>query len=542
MQRDLRPLADTTFDVVIVGAGIYGAIAAADAARRGLSVALVERGDFGSGTSFNSVKTLHGGLRSLQAMNLRQMRLFIRERRALARVAPHLLRILPCVVPTYRDVRRGAALMQVALAINDLVARDCNDGIEDPRLLVPPSRLVSRDECLAMSPAVDPDGVTGGALWHDYQMTSADRMTLAFIRSAAKAGARAANYAPVTKLLVQGAHVEGVSIQDRFSDASVDVRARIVLNAAGPWAASLVSTLPGGPAATPAAALSRAMNLVTRSFLGTHACGGLAGGRFLFAVPWQGASIVGTSHDPHDGGPNLMINRAHIEALLGDARQAFPAAGLTFDDIRLVHRGLLPMISAANGHVQLLRESAIVDHRRSGLSGLVSMFGVRYTTARQTAADAVDAVFTSLGYSQAPPCRTDRDPVDGGEMSAADDLVRDMSAARPGASETEIRRLVSTYGTRATDMLALSEPPALSVPLSGSCPVLAGEILYAARAEAAVHLADAIVRRTGAGAAGHPGPEAVARAAAVMADELGWSEERRQREIAEVDAFYELPR
>src|SRR5262245_13064293 len=171
MQRDLRRLADTRFDLVIIGAGFYGAIAAWDATLRGLSVALVDKGDFGAATSFNNHKTLHGGLRSLQSMNFAQMRLFIRERRALARVAPHLVRVMPFVVPTYQHPRRSQSLMKVALAINDVVASDRHLGLTDPGLQLPASETVSRDECLRLNPVIDPEGVTGGAVWHDYQMT-----------------------------------------------------------------------------------------------------------------------------------------------------------------------------------------------------------------------------------------------------------------------------------------------------------------------------------------------------------------------------------
>jgi glycerol-3-phosphate dehydrogenase len=172
MQRDLRRLADTRFDVVVVGAGFYGVAAAWDAAQRGLSVAVVDRGDFGAATSFNNFKTLHGGLRSLQSANLEQMRLFIRERRALARIVPHLVRPLPFVVPTTRHPKRSKLAMRVALAISDAVARDRNAGLADPGLHLPPSRVVSRDEALRLNPVVSADGVTGGALWYDYQMLS----------------------------------------------------------------------------------------------------------------------------------------------------------------------------------------------------------------------------------------------------------------------------------------------------------------------------------------------------------------------------------
>src|SRR5687768_15378828 len=176
MVRDLRQLADTRFDLVVVGAGFYGAIAAWDAALRGLSVALLDKDDFGSATSFNNLKTLHGGLRSLQSLNFKQMRLFIRERRTLARVAPHLIRPLPFVVPTYRHPLRSVAAMRIALAINDAMSQDRHEGINDESLHLPAGEIVSRDECLRLNPVIDPNGVTGGAIWHDYQMHNADRM------------------------------------------------------------------------------------------------------------------------------------------------------------------------------------------------------------------------------------------------------------------------------------------------------------------------------------------------------------------------------
>lgn len=541
MQRDLRRMADRTFDLLVVGAGIYGAIAAWDAAARGLAVALIDKGDFGSGTSFNSLKTLHGGLRSLQALDLRQMRLFIRERRAMARIAPHLVRVLPCVVPTYRSLRLNAGVMQAALAINDLVARDRNEGLQDPRLEIPSGYLIARDECLALNPTIDSRGVTGGAVWHDYQMTSADRMTLAFVQSASRAGAAVANYIVATRFLGNGRRIEGVSASDPISGTTFDIRARVVLNAAGPWAASLLDTLPDAARATPAPRLSRAMNLVTRPFLRSHASGALVNGRFLFAAPWGHVSIIGTSHDPHDGGPDLRVTRAQADALLAEARQAFPGAALTDEDIRLVHRGLLPMVSADNGHVKLLRESVVVRHRAQGIAGLVSIFGVRYTTARQTAEDAVDAVFGELGYPLPPPCRTHLIPVEGGDVPDLNALVQRTSAAVPGLPESVARRLVVAYGTRAQDVATTSGPAVLAWPLSDACEITGAEILYAVRSEGAVTLADAVVRRTGAGSAGHPGMDALSRAGTIMGDELGWTDARRHEEIGAVDAFYSLP-
>ncbi len=193
MLRNLIRLSDTPFDILIVGAGIYGATIAWDAAARGLSVAIVDRGDFGGATSFNSLKTVHGGLRSLQRAAFADMREFIRERRALSRIAPHLVHPLPFVIPTYRHPMRNKPLMRVVMAVNDLIAFDRNRQPDSSKHL-PPGRVVSRAECLRLNPAIAPDGVTGGVVWHDCQMYSADRLTLAFIASACRAGATAANH------------------------------------------------------------------------------------------------------------------------------------------------------------------------------------------------------------------------------------------------------------------------------------------------------------------------------------------------------------
>jgi glycerol-3-phosphate dehydrogenase len=543
MQRDLRRLADTRFDLVIIGGGFYGALAAWDATLRGLSVALIDRGDFGGATSFNNHKTLHGGLRSLQSMNFTQMRLFIRERRALARVAPHLVRVMPFVVPTYQHVTRSRALMRVALAINDTVASDRHQGLVDPALRLPASRTIARDECLRLNPLIDPDRVSGGAVWHDYQMLNTDRMTLSFVLSAAARGAAAANHVEARALLREGGRAAGVRVADRISGNAFDIRARTVLNAAGPWAASLVATL--DPTLTaPAAHLSLAMNLIVGRLPVQQACGGLSHGRFLFVVPWRHVSLVGTSHDHYDGGAEpLAVGRTRIEALIADVNAAFPRAELSMDDVRLVHRGLLPAVSNEGRSVKLLRESAVIDHRSGGTPGLLSIFGVRYTTARDTAARAVDAVFADRGVSDPPRSQTHVTAVEGGaiaDTAAFRAAVEREHGATLGA-ET-VCRLTITYGTTYTQVVQLlTDEPALALPLSKDCPVTVAEITYAARHESAVTLSDALIRRTEAGSAGHPGAEALSRAGQVMAAELGWNESKTAAEIAAADEFYKMP-
>jgi glycerol-3-phosphate dehydrogenase len=545
MQRDLRRLADSKFDVIVVGAGFYGVTAAWDAAQRGLSVAIVDKDDFGAATSFNNLKTLHGGLRSLQALNFPQMRLFIRERRALARILPHLVRPLPFIIPTTRHPRRSATVMRIATAISDAVARDRNLGLADPGTHLPDSTIVSRDEALRLNPVVSPDGVTGGAVWYDYQMLSTDRVTLSFLLSAVDAGACAANYVQVQRFLQQNNRVIGVKVEDRLTNEPFTIRGSVVVNAAGPWAASLLSDLPPAAQGAPPPRLSRAMNIITRKVVNDHACGGLANGRYLFMIPWRDVSMVGTSHDAHEGGPDdLKVSRWDLEAFLKDARQAFPHADLSAGDVRLIHRGLLPMVSGEGTRVKLVKESQVVDHAKHGLAGLISMFGVRYTTARHTAQEAVDAVFRVLGHHTPPPCRTAETPLYGGSIYRMDTFLKAVAQRDvDGIVPATLKRIATTYGTGYDRVLQMARDiPALAKPLGQQCDVIGAEILYAARWEMALKLPDALVRRTEAGAAGHPGADAVERAAAIMARAHQWDESRTRNEITEVENFFRLPR
>ena len=544
MQRDLSRLADTPFDLVVAGAGIYGALAAWEAARRGLAVALIDRGDFGGATSFNSLKTLHGGLRSLQALDLRQMRLFIRERRAMARMAPHLVDPLPFCVPTYRHPTRNAVALRVALAITDAVGHDRNDGIIDDALVLPGGRVIPAAECLRLNPLIDGTGVTGGAVWYDYQMRQAERLTLSAVRSAADAGAYVANDLAARALTATGGRLDGLEVGDRRTGATFRLRTRAVLNATGPWAGTLASTLTGGRSTAPAPRLSRAMNLVVPRVTGSHACGGIVDGRYLFAVPWRDVSVVGTSHDPHDGDADAPHGTAdQWPQLLRDAQRAFPRANLTRDGVRLVHRGLLPMVSASGATVALLKESAIVDHTRDGHPGLVSIFSVRYTTARHTARAAVAAVCRVLGAptdaaavaAEATPARMSS----AGFSTVADLVATARQQDLPPTSADTRERLARAYGSHWTEVADLIRADhALAAPLSAACAVTRAEVVHAVRVECASSLPDVLLRRTGAGAAGHPGREAVETAAALLARELAWDAARTASDVAAFEAVY----
>lgn len=484
MIRDLARLAEREFDVLVVGGGIYGLTIAYDAAQRGLSVGLIDRGDLGAATSFNHLKTIHGGLRYLQSADLRRMRECIRERRTFARIAPRWVAPQAFAMPTGASVTRNPIAMKAALAVDAFLAHDRNEGIAPDRQL-PPGRVIAGAECRELF-----DGairsVASAAVWHDYQTVNGERLTLAFAAGAAAHGAVLANYVEAIGLLRRSGRLAGVHACDRLTEQAFEIQARLVVNAAGPWGPGLLDRA-GVPTRWP---LLKAMNLVTsRPARKAALVGASREGRALVLLPWRGQSLVGTSESNDARRPDDQEARHdEVAAFLADVNDTFPALGLKPDEIVLVHRGIVPAV-AANDKVSLLAHSRIIDHALDGNTPeLVSIVGVKYTTARAVAERAVDLIIRKLGR---PPvqCRTADTPLPGAGLE-------DRDTADP--------------------------------------------VAHAVKEEMAQTLSDVVIRRTGLGATGYPGDAPVISMAARMQALLGWSRERTDQEVESLRRFYEL--
>src|SRR5829696_2639286 len=234
--RDFTALGSTTFDVLVVGGGVHGLATALDASARGLTVALIDAEDFAAATSFNHQRTAHGGLRSLQSGRLGHARESIHERRALARIAPRLLRPLPFMIGTYRSVTRSRLVLRAAFRFDRWLGRHRNDGVE-PELHLPPAKLTSRAATLKLFPGVRQDRLTGGANWYDYQIVHTSRLAIAFAEGAAARGAHLVNYAEAIAALTEGGRaasgamrVVGMRVRDALTGAEVEARARLTIN------------------------------------------------------------------------------------------------------------------------------------------------------------------------------------------------------------------------------------------------------------------------------------------------------------------------
>ena len=528
----LSRLANDQFDVLVIGGGITGAGTARDAAMRGLRTALIEREDFASGTSSRSSRLIHGGVRYLEHGHLHLVFESSRERRTLMRIAPHLVRPLRFTWPVYRGARVPLWKLGAGLFMYDALAVFRN--VHNHRVLVP-------KDVTAQEPALRRDDLVGGAVYWDAATDDA-RLTLANVIAAEQHGAVAINHVAVVRLIKDGAAVTGAVVRDNESDAESTVRARVVVNATGPWTDS-IRAMDDGSARSAVRATKGVHVAIPRERLATHGALTLLSpidGRVMFALPSTATTIIGTTDTPTDERPDTVrASPEDIDYLLAAANSFFPVASLTPADVVAAWAGIRPLV--ASGFTRDAA-SASREHRidRSA-SGVISISGGKLTTYRSMAAEVVDAVERSLGHSPSR-ARTNSSPLPGGDLRSLDEALR--------AAELEIgdavvaRRLVEAHGSQWRDVAALTaEEPALARRIVRELPYLLAEVVYAVEREMAVTLADVLVRRLRIAfeVADH-GRAAARVATAVLAGRLGWDNARARAELmryeAEVDRIF----
>lgn len=497
MRRDLSQFLDTTYDLLVIGAGIHGACIAWDAVLRGLSVALVDQGDFGAGTSANSLRIVHGGLRYLARGDFVRMRESIQERSTLLRIAPTLVEPLPVLIPTYRHPLRGRPAMGLALLLNELVSLNRNRGLPPDRA-IPAGHLLSREECLRLFPWFSRQGLSGGALWYDARLRHPERLTLSFVSSAADRGAVVANYVRVERILARTGAAEGASVTDLIGGAQFDIRSRAVVVAAGPWTPGLIAGTLGQRTSGPPALRAMAVNAVLERKLadlavGSQARGGpetdpvCGGGRYLFAAPQGQTTLLGTWYRPE--GQVGASPEAGVRSLVREFNEACPGLELSMREVAGFQWGWLPLKGTAErGRPTALAERPRLVEYPEGTRHLLSLEGVKYTTARRVAEGVVDWVFRDLGRDS-PPCRTADVPLQG---AAAHD------------------------------------------PLAWEGPLVEADVHRAVRTEMAVKLSDIVFRRSALGAGGGLSQPRVAAVAQLAGAELGWDALRQQAEVEDV--------
>ncbi len=518
----LAAMARESLDLLVIGGGINGAGIAREAALRGLRVALIDKGDFASGTSSRSSKLIHGGLRYLELGDLRLVFSACQERDLLRRrLAPHLVRPMPFVFPVYAGDPHGLLAIRTALWLYDLLAAFRN---------IQRHRHLSRQATIALEPALRRDGLRGAGFYYDCWTNDA-RLTLENVLSARREGALVANYVELVGFDREDGRVAGARLRDAVSGDEFVVRAAAVVNATGPWL-DVVRRL-DDPAAAPVLRLTKGAHIVVPRTRIHHTHGlavrAPADGRMMFVLPWGDRSLVGTTDTDHHGGPDgVHADGGDVDYLLDAVNYHFPAAQLGRTDVVSAFAGLRPLVAPASNGVtasSVSREESVI----LSPSGLVSLAGGKLTTYRRVAITVVNLVIRTLrrhgDRRPFPKSRTHQRPLVGADRSSAGPGRFDH-----GSAPTD--HLAARYGARLAELAPLLDGHgALGRPLVPPLGDLRGEVPVAVAAEMALRIEDVLRRRLDVSLLDAAQGVRVANdVAALMAETLGWDEDRRRAE------------
>jgi glycerol-3-phosphate dehydrogenase len=549
LKRDVAELSREKFDLLIIGGGIFGACAAWDAALRGLSVALIERQDFGCGASANCYKVAHGGIRYLQHLDIARVRQSSNERSAFMRIAPHLVQPLPIAIPTYGYGRTGKFFLRSGCFVYDLLTLDRNRMISDPDRKTPNSWTMSRRDVLDAFPGVPSVGLTGAVVMHDGQFTNPPRLVFALVASAHSHGANVANYIEATGIKRLGHHDMMVSAVDGVSGETLEIRARSVLNTAGPWSEELINR-GSSDGKIEKGVFSRDLCFVVPRRI--HERLGLAvqaetsdpdallgrPNRHLFLVPWRDYTLVGVWHRVYPDGPDrIRVEQREKEAFVREINSAYPDLALTVSEVKIWNSGLVPFgeEQSSGNDLRFGKRSRFVDHgANGGPAGLFTLIGVRYTMGRGDTEVAMKLVGEYLQHGSRSPA-TDRIPIIGGKFESFSDLISEVRTELPdGVDDRTIASVARNYGSSFHQLTDIGKDDLSALDVLPGSRVLRAEITSAARNEMCMTLGDIVFRRTDLASAGDPGDAALRGAAEIASQELGWSATEQEAQIADV--------
>lgn len=526
----------TQFDALIVGGGIVGTGIARDLALRGLQVALVEQRDLASGTSSRPTRLIHGGLRYLEMFDFGLVRTDMKEREVLLRLAPHLVQPLRFLMPMYARGVLYRAKLQAGMQLYDALSFDKS---------LPTRQWLNRRQVLRAEPGLNPAGLQGAWQFYDGQVSLVERLVIENALDAAIEGAVIATHAPAVSFMhdASGAVVSGAVVRDTLSAREVTVRARLVINATGPWLDATTAGLRKGR--RPLLRLTKGVHLVApQASRHAHVLFAQRDGRLFFVIPWLGYSLVGTTDTDYHGDPaDAAATAEDIEYLADEARRVFPNG--QFDQPYYTYAGvraLVRMESVSEGKVS--RKHALHDHsKRDGIQGMVSVVGGKITGYRAIAEEVGELVARKLGQLDDRGSITQERPLPGGHLDDLDSYVeREVwpRAAQLGLDHEQALHLGRVYGSLAPRVLALAEADrSLAERVCPTQPSIAAELARAVADEWAVTLGDVLLRRTSIGLHACQGLDCLETVTRHLGALLGWPAAERARQMAEYRAELE---
>jgi glycerol-3-phosphate dehydrogenase len=523
------------FDLIVIGAGINGAGIARDASLRGLSVLLLDKGDLSSGTTAWSTRLIHGGLRYLEHGEVGLVRESLREREHLLRLAPHLVKPLPMLIPIYAGQRRSALQIRAGMLAYDLLSLDKS---------LDHHHMLSRAETLRRVPALREEGLKGASLYYDAQVEYAERLVVENVLAAREQGAQVQTYARAERFIVEENAVRGVEFTDLQTGQLRRARSAVTVNVSGPWADEVLGSLDHPPARLIGG--TKGSHIVVAAFTGAPRealyVEAREDGRPFFIIPWNGMYLIGTTDFRYKGDLDYVrADERELAYLVNETNRVIPSARLTPAAVLYTYSGVRPLANLANdegrGGAGITRRHFVYDHGES-VQGLLSIIGGKLTTYRNLSEQAVDLVFKKLGR-RSPPCETARVRLPGASIPDFAAFAEHFKTSSGLPTETS-ERLLRVYGTRAPSVLEIaSEGPDLLEPFSPVSGTIGAEIVLAFRQELARNLCDCLLRRTMVGMNAAVGLDAIEGAARIAQKYLGWSQERAAQEVAAYRKYVE---
>ena len=559
-ERLLENIGDRQFDLIVVGAGINGTGIARDAAMRGLSVLLLDKGDISSGTTQWATRLIHGGLRYLEHYEFALVRESLRDREALLHVAPHLVKPLGFLVPVYDRSARGPLMIRLGMTLYDTLSFDKS---------MDRHKMFNRKKTQEREPGLNPEGLKAAAFYYDAQVEYAERVAVENAVSAQDNGAAVITYANVERLIMDGDDVKGVEFTDVLGDGKYTARAAVTVNVAGPWVDEVLAELQPSSGDENAGRFmggTKGSHLIVDPFPGAPKGEALyvearKDGRPYFIVPWNGRYLIGTTDLRYDGDlDHVEATEDEIEYLLDETNYVIPEANLRREDVLFTYSGVRPLPYNPDGETGgVTRSHVVFDHAKGAsaaggkvksaslempqFGGLISIIGGKLTTYLNLSRQTTDAVYKKLGR-KAPKSQVRKVPLPGGNTSDFEAYAEGFKAAT-SIPEALSDRLLKLYGTRASEVLALAgDDESLLEPLTSSTVtvengIVGAEVLWAFREEMAQTLADALLRRTMVGYDANVGLDVDEAAAEVAVKHLGWDEDRAEREVREYREWIE---
>ena len=543
----LLPVDGQQFDVVIIGGGITGVSVAREAASRGLRTILLERDDFGSGTSAATTKYIHGGIRYLEQYDVAVVRESLRERRILALGAPHLVEQTRFIMPAWRWSKPPTALIGAGVLLYDTLSFDRNLGAPDS-LRIPHPRWLSRAKLLAAVPWLDQSGLQGGFAYHDTLNVHPERLLLAYAKSAAAAGATLLNHARVSGFVSTAGErlkIEGVHVVDVLSGREFTITGKVVVNAAGPWIDKVLGTLGRGTGV--GVDRSKGVHILTRPLGGPGRVADAVfaraqSGRHVIVSPWMGKSFIGPTDTPIEGDESSVVVDPEDVTLILDTVNSTMAPSesrLTTEDVEMTTVGVRPLIretgtdddSADDSQTYVAsRAHELYHHTDHGVDNLWSIGGGKWTTGRATAEEMVDALLKNELSEVQSRNFDSRSTAAAGTFAWAEDAEPFITDAALSMSDLGIpihigEHIARLYGTEWVRIASIVEQnPASVSQISPECHDIEAQVIFAVVDEGARTLSDIVDRRLVIGTIGLVGREALTRVASVAAPLLGWDE------------------